>query len=152
MSQLTIKEGDEVLVRGTAKRIDATEVVVRVRVEEGMSTIYVHRDDVRPANADHDREPQPWTPEKNAKILRLLGKLGEELGECSAAVSRCIIQGIDETEPVTNKLNRNWLTEEISDVLLNAHLAIDLLGLEANQINARWRRKEPLLRKWHGEA
>lgn len=41
-------------------------------------------------------DARPWHPEKDAVRLKHLGKLAEELNECGAAVSRCIIQGIDE--------------------------------------------------------
>lgn len=50
--------------------------------------------------------PNPWHPISDPVDLKHLGKLSEELGECSAAVARCIIQGIDECEPVTGKINR----------------------------------------------
>ena len=37
-------------------------------------------------------DPSPWVPEADPKSLKALGKLGEELNECGAAVARCIIQ------------------------------------------------------------
>jgi len=69
--------------------------------------------------------------------LKHLGKLGEELNECGSAVSRCIIQGIDESEPVTGKVNRQWLQDEIADVLANAELVIEHFGLDKEAINKR---------------
>lgn len=47
----------------------------------------------------------PWRPIQSPIDLKHLGKFGEELGECQAAVSRCIIQGIREKEPIERKPN-----------------------------------------------
>lgn len=58
----------------------------------------------------------PWNPMTKAIDLKHLGKLGEEAGELSAIVCRCIIQGINEYEPVTGKSNREALEDEIADV------------------------------------
>lgn len=57
-----------------------------------------------------------WLPETNKYRLALLGKLAEECNELAAACTRCIIQGVDEREPQTAKVNRAWLEDEISDV------------------------------------
>lgn len=95
---------------------------------------------------------QPWHPMTDARDLKTLGKLGEELGECSAAVSRCVIQGVHECEPVTGKPNNQWLTEELADVLLNADLVIERFGLDRAAIAARMAHKRPLLEGWHAEA
>jgi len=98
----------------------------------------------------------PWVPMSDALALKHLGKFGEELGECSAAVSRCIIQGVDEAEPVTGKPNRQWLSEEVADLLANAELVIDHFGLDREFIAARANRKMVHLSAWHamldGEA
>lgn len=94
-------------------------------------------------------DPNPWIPESSPIRLKHLGKLGEELSECGAAVSRCIVQGIDEAEPVTGKINRRWLEEEIADVYANAELVIEHFGLDSNFINERAARKEAFLRRWH---
>ena len=56
------------------------------------------------ADADKLRDANPWHPITDKVDLKYLGKLGEELNECGSAVSRCIIQGVDEREPVTGKL------------------------------------------------
>jgi len=92
----------------------------------------------------------PWNPITDPRTLRILGKLGEELGECSAATSRCIIQGLDECEPTTGKVNRRWLEEEIADVKANLIFAIAELGLDELHINRRADRKLANLVEWHG--
>jgi NTP pyrophosphatase (non-canonical NTP hydrolase) len=94
----------------------------------------------------------PWHPITDAVDLKHLGKLGEELGECSAAVSRVIIQGLDEKEPVTGKPNREWLEDEIADVMAGFKLVIERFELDRTRINLRAARKEGQLRDWHGMA
>lgn len=98
------------------------------------------------------RAPNPWHPESDPVALKHLGKLGEEAAELGAAVSRCIIQGIDEREPVTGKLNREWLEDEIADVLANAELVSLHFGLDGDRMMARKLRKMGHLRAWHALA
>lgn len=83
------------------------------------------------------------------KDLKVLGKLLEELGELVAAGSRCLIQGIDESEPVTNKINRKWLEDEIADVNANIVLVVTHFGLNLSSINERSARKIKRLSEWH---
>lgn len=99
-----------------------------------------------------DADWSPWHPMSDPRDLKTLGKLGEELGEASAAVSRCIIQGIDEQEPVTRVVNRHWLEDELADVRVNMKLAIERFGLDEQRMAAREARKEKQLRGWHEEA
>jgi NTP pyrophosphatase (non-canonical NTP hydrolase) len=94
----------------------------------------------------------PWHPMTDARDLKTLGKLGEELGECSAAVARCIIQGINEAEPVTGKVNKVWLEEEIADVLTSIHLVRHRFDLDRAAIEARVEKKLPHLTWWHEQA
>jgi hypothetical protein len=91
----------------------------------------------------------PWRPEQRPIALASLGKFGEELNECGAAVSRCVIQGIDESEPVTGKLNREWLEDEIADVLAGAGVVTSHFGLNQRRIVERQRRKRAHLAAWH---
>lgn len=94
-------------------------------------------------------QPEPWQPETRTIALAVLGKLGEELGECGSAANRCIIQGIDEREPETGKLNREWLEDEIADVLATSRVAIGHFGLDEERIAARVQQKIAHLRGWH---
>lgn len=93
--------------------------------------------------------PNPWHPEKDPVALKTLGKLSEELGECNSAVARCIIQGIWEFEPVTGKMNAEWLEDEIADVLANIKLVVDLFSLSTHRMDIRVERKIEMLRAWH---
>jgi hypothetical protein len=91
----------------------------------------------------------PWQPERDPLRLAVLGKLNEELNEAGAMVARCIIQGIDECEPVTKKGNREALTNEIADVYATATMAVELFGLSSVDIARRMERKIQHLRAWH---
>src|SRR4030095_14422990 len=91
----------------------------------------------------------PWTPMKDPVDLKHLGKLIEELGECTSAASRCIIQGVDEREPVTDKANRRWLAEELADVLAGVELCIEHFNLDVGFIALRKAGKKQQLRSWH---
>lgn len=91
----------------------------------------------------------PWRPMSNALDLKHLGKLSEEANELGAAISRCIIQGIDEAEPITGKPNRAWLEDEIADVLANIELVRAHFGLDVSRIGERVERKKMHLRGWH---
>jgi NTP pyrophosphatase (non-canonical NTP hydrolase) len=81
--------------------------------------------------------------------LKHLGKLAEELGEAQAAVARRIIQGIDERKPVAGKPNREWLEDELADVLANLLLVGEHFGLDNLRMAARAERKTEHLRRWH---
>lgn len=91
----------------------------------------------------------PWKPMTDALAVKHLGKLGEEANELGSAISRCIIQGVDECEPVTRKANRQWLQDEIADVLANIELVREHFGLDADAISIRVERKKKHLRGWH---
>lgn len=95
---------------------------------------------------------QPWHPMTDPQDLKTLGKAQEELGECIAAIARCMIQGIEECEPKTGYLNRHWLEDEIADVLVNIDLVICRFALDNHRIDARQLAKRPLLLAWHKEA
>lgn len=96
-----------------------------------------------------DPEVNPWNPMTSPIDLKYLGKLVEECNELGSSIARCIIQGIDESEPVTGKVNRTWLQEEIADVLANIELIQDHFCMNREFINTRAARKMVQLRKWH---
>ncbi len=93
----------------------------------------------------------PWRPMSRPRPidLKYLGKLSEELGEAISAVSRCIIQGIDERAPITEKPNREWLEDELADVLANIELVTAHFGLDRRRMADRQERKKAHLRGWH---
>ena len=98
----------------------------------------------------------PWVPMSKPIDLKHLGKMAEELGELQAELgklqailSRCLIQGIDEREPVTCVQNRVALEDEIADVYANLLLVRDHFGLDFKRMNDRAVEKADRLRQWH---
>lgn len=102
-----------------------------------------------PANPETSWALNPWLPMARPIDLKHLGKLMEELGEAQSAVARCIIQGIEESEPITHKPNRQWLEEELADVLANVALVMQHFGLDWARMENRATRKITHLRGWH---
>lgn len=101
----------------------------------------------------------PWHPMSNSvdvkhlgKLLEELGELTNELGQLTAAVSRCLVQGIDESEPITGKCNRIWLEEEIADVDACICLVVERFNLDRSHIANRCLKKMKRLREWHSMA
>ena len=110
-------------------------------------------------NANDLRDAEPWHPISDPVDLKHLGKLGEELTElstaaskCASAVMRCIIQGVDEREPVTLVLNREWLEDEIADVEANFELTKKRLRLNLERMAERKAKKMGFLKSWHDKA
>ena len=98
--------------------------------------------------AEGKGHPSPWNPETSQHRLAVLGKLAEEGSEVATAATRCIIQGIDEREPVTGKLNREWLEDEIADILAQCSLAACGLDLDVARIEARMATKIEYTGSW----
>lgn len=99
-------------------------------------------------NADNLRDANPWMPEQDQRRLKVLGKLAEELGELQAAVGRCIIQGVDGCEPVTDRPNIDWLQDEVADVRNMLNIVESELKLDTFQIAARQDRKNTFILVW----
>jgi NTP pyrophosphatase (non-canonical NTP hydrolase) len=91
----------------------------------------------------------PWQPETNKVNLAVLGKLLEELGELTAIVSRCIIQGIDEQEPTTKISNKVALQNELADVEAGLFVATIHFNLDYQTIAIRRARKIEHKLEWH---
>jgi hypothetical protein len=91
----------------------------------------------------------PWVPMTNLLDLKVIGKLGEELNEAGAAIFRCIIQGINESQPVTGKINRTWLEDELADVRANYELAMEHFQLDSERMRGRIDSKKAQLHAWH---
>lgn len=91
----------------------------------------------------------PWQPMRDKRDKKTIGKLGEEASELVSAICRCMIQGIDGKEPVSGKVNRAWLEEEIADVKASIELTEERFNLDTEFIAARARRKKKHLLTWH---
>lgn len=93
-------------------------------------------------------KPSAWEPITDPYQLALLGKLGEELTECATAIFRCIIQGLDEKEPTTGKVNREWLSDELADIGAMMEHIIERLELNRSHLAARSYRKFQYKTPW----
>jgi hypothetical protein len=82
----------------------------------------------------------------------MLRRIGGDACRLGCAVARCIIQGVDEVEPVTGKPNRDWLEEAIGDLWGESDLIIEHSRLDAHRIGARIERKKQHLKQWHALA
>ncbi len=89
-----------------------------------------------------------WTPTTDLMMLRRMGKLIEELGELSNVAARCIIQGIDEVDPGTGKVNRLRLEHELADVMAQCSVTMNTLQLDVSSINARTLDKIGQMDEW----
>ena len=91
---------------------------------------------------------QPWYVETDAQRLRRFGKTLEELGELQAVVARCIIQGIDEVDPSSGKVNRKRLEEGIADVDAQLDLLMSAFDLDQQFIYTRSNDKVDQMHTW----
>lgn len=89
-----------------------------------------------------------WKPEPDVVLHQALGKLAEECAELSQAVARCLIQGYHEEEPVTHKLNRTQLMEEIADVKAAMRWLFDVLDEPFKGESERESRKFDGFKRW----
>lgn len=89
-----------------------------------------------------------WKPEPDVILHQALGKLAEECAELSQAVARCLIQGYHEEEPVTHKLNRTQLREEVADVKAAMRWLFDVLDQPFEGESERERRKFDGFKRW----
>lgn len=95
--------------------------------------------------------PSPWNPPNLTQLERkALGKTGEETNELSTVLFRIHIQGLDEKVPGEDtKTNRQWLEEEIADVMATMALTAKHLKLDVDFIETRFAKKTTYLEKWY---
>ncbi len=89
-----------------------------------------------------------WTPTTDLMTLRRMGKLTEELGELQSVAARVVIQGIDEIDPGSGKVNRQRLEHEIADVMAQCAVTISAFRLDSRAIEARQLEKEKQMAEW----
>lgn len=89
-----------------------------------------------------------WVPTTDLMILRRMGKLQEEIHELGVVASRCIIQGIDEVDPGSGKVNRERLWREVADVYAQLDETVARLGLSVASIEARRAEKRGYMQEW----
>lgn len=96
-----------------------------------------------------DKPLNPWQPERDPVNLAVLGKAIEEMGEAISMLGRCIIQGIEEAEPVTGKPNRVALEDELADVAATAAMVVERFKLHTDRMSGRVAAKTDHLTRWH---
>lgn len=87
-----------------------------------------------------------WKPEPDILIHQALGKACEEASELSNILARCLIQGLDQREPVSGKPNRKALSDEIADLDAAIQWLRELIGDEYDEERAD--RKLRGFRQW----
>lgn len=90
----------------------------------------------------------PWSPITNPTHLKILGKCAEETSELGNVLARIIVQGLDESEPTTGKPNKEWLEDEIADVVCTTSIVIDYFGLDYERMKQRALDKCKRLNTW----
>lgn len=90
----------------------------------------------------------PWKPETDVVLHQALGKLAEECSELAKIATRCMIQGYAEADPVTQKLNRTQLMEEVADVRATMRWLFDVLDIPFKGESPREARKFDGFKEW----
>ncbi|MET3925584.1 hypothetical protein [Devosia sp. 2618] len=102
----------------------------------------------KPADKPADKPAiTAWFPETDQFRLAVLGKLAEEASELSARACRCIIQGLDERDPETQRLNREELAREVADVTACLEILREVLSIVPS--DTRIASKANGFRNWH---
>lgn len=89
-----------------------------------------------------------WIPTTNLLQLRRLGKLSEELGEAGSVAARCIIQGLDEVDPSSGKVNRKRLQDELADVRAQIDCTVQAFRLDQPYMARRTAEKMRQMAEW----
>lgn len=89
-----------------------------------------------------------WHVETDKLRLRKLGKALEELSELSNVLARCIIQGVDEIDPSSGKVNRKRMQDEVADVFTQLAGLIDTFELDHAELIARSKYKKDSMDTW----
>lgn len=82
--------------------------------------------------SEGDVKISAWMPETDPHVIAVLAKLGEEANELSGRALRCIMQGIDELDPETDRTNRQELAREVSDVIACMTILYERLGIDSD--------------------
>lgn len=90
----------------------------------------------------------PWQPANDPIEVAFWGKALEELGELSAIISRCMIQGVNECEPSTGKLNKSALAEEIADVKAMIEIIMTFNNIPEFVLDERMAHKKAKFHRW----
>lgn len=89
-----------------------------------------------------------WLPEPDLITHQALGKLAEELGEAAQIAARCLIQGLDASDPKSGIPNREALAKELADIHAASFFVADVVGLRIDA--ARVANKQAGFHRWAG--
>lgn len=103
-------------------------------------------------DASKMKDASPWHPMDDPVDIKHIGKALEELGEAVSALARALIQGMDEAEPETGKINRDWVQDEFADVKTGIELITRRWDLDRSHMSERQVRKTRHLQQWHNLA
>lgn len=92
--------------------------------------------------------PNPWQPERDPLTIAILGKMLEEVNELGSALSRCLIQGTHEKEPMTGRFNREWLEDEMADITAAGQIVMEHFQLDTHRMGERASSKFSFLIRW----
>ncbi len=90
----------------------------------------------------------PWIPEKDPKVLRRVGKTGEEASELAKVCFRITIQGLDGVDPASGDTNRVCLEKEIADVMAQCDLTMAEFDLDLDAVMKRIVQKKQYMAEW----
>ncbi|MBP1850539.1 hypothetical protein [Rhizobium halophytocola] len=89
-----------------------------------------------------------WLPEPDIVTHQALGKAAEEASELSKIAARCMIQGLDASDPKSGIANRQALADELADMEAVIGWITDLLKIDIETHNARADRKYTGFAEW----
>lgn len=102
-----------------------------------------------------NEQVSPWQPITDkidlshlGKSMEEVGELISELGKLQQIMARCVIQGVDEINPTSDKTNRHEITKEIADVYVQLELLTERLKLDCTFMIARYNKKKALQNEW----
>lgn len=89
-----------------------------------------------------------WMVETSPKILRRVGKTGEESSELSKTCFRIVLQGFDGLDPKTGQPNFEALLDEVADVYAQLDVTTQALGLDRIAVEIRRKKKIRQMHEW----
>lgn len=95
-----------------------------------------------------ERKIAKWMSESDPHKVRRLGKTLEELGELIAVLARCLIQGSEEIDPGTGRVNHDRLEDEMADVTAQMKLTAVSFQADTLLMDLRIEQKIREMREW----
>lgn len=93
------------------------------------------------------KPPSAWIPETDPVKIAILGKSIEEASELVKILARCIVQGIEQSNPDTEEPNREELADELDDVETMIHIIRTHFNVPSSK--DRQRKKANYQSRWY---